>query len=55
MHPYTFRQDALPPGINAEQVLNILFKQVKVDGLFSDFTDTVVLFLNKQPKVKSPG
>ena len=55
VHPYTFRQDALPPGINAEQVLNILFKQVKVDGLFSDFTDTVVLFLNKQPKVKSPG
>jgi glycerophosphoryl diester phosphodiesterase len=59
VHPYTFRQDALPQGINAEQVLNILFKQVKVDGLFTDFTDTVVTYLNStnvnpQPNVKSP-
>ena len=53
VHPYTFRQDALPSGISSEQVLNVLFNQVKVDGLFSDFTDTVVNFLDKQ-KTKSP-
>jgi glycerophosphoryl diester phosphodiesterase len=54
VHPYTFRQDALPPGINPEQILNALFNQVKVDGLFSDFTDTVVTFLDTQ-KTKIPN
>jgi glycerophosphoryl diester phosphodiesterase len=54
VHPYTFRQDALPKGITSEQVLRILFEQLAVDGLFTDFTDTVVHFLaDKQPQ-KNP-
>ncbi|MFT4940654.1 MAG: glycerophosphoryl diester phosphodiesterase [Paraglaciecola sp.] len=45
VHPYTFRQDALPEGVNSQQVLDILVKKIKVDGLFTDFTDTVVTYL----------
>jgi len=54
VHPYTFRQDALPPGVTPQQILSVLFNQVKVDGLFSDFTDTVVTFLAEQ-KAKNPN
>ena len=50
VHPYTFRQDALPPGVSSEQILNILFNQLKVDGLFTDFSDTVVRFLDTAQK-----
>lgn len=50
VHPYTFRRDALPPGITAEQLLHVAFSQVKVDGLFTDFTDVVVGFLNAPQK-----
>lgn len=45
IHPYTFRADSLPEGITAEQLLTILFKQLKVDGVFSDHTDVVKKFL----------
>ena len=45
VHPYTFRQDALPPGTSSKQLLDLLFKQLKVDGIFTDFTDTVVTYL----------
>ena len=48
VHPYTFRQDALPQGISSQQALDLLFKQLKVDGLFTDFTDTVVNYVNAQ-------
>jgi len=49
IHPYTFRNDALPKGIkNSEQLLDILFKELKVDGVFTDFTDTVYQYLNKR-------
>jgi glycerophosphoryl diester phosphodiesterase len=47
VHPYTFRQDALPDNINSGQTLDLLFKGLKVDGVFTDFTDTVVNYLNK--------
>ncbi|WP_339768774.1 glycerophosphodiester phosphodiesterase [uncultured Paraglaciecola sp.] len=46
IHPYTFRQDALPEGVTKQQVLDLLFKDLKVDGLFTDFTDTVVDYLH---------
>ena len=49
VHPYTFRQDALPKGVTNKQTLDLLFKQLKVDGLFTDFTDTVVKYLEQQP------
>jgi glycerophosphoryl diester phosphodiesterase len=42
VHPYTFRKDALPNNTEQEQILNVLFKELKVDGVFTDFTDTVV-------------
>lgn len=43
IHPYTFRTDQLPPSApGALAVLNVLFNDVKVDGIFSDFTDFVV-------------
>lgn len=47
VHPYTFRKDELPANINATQSLDILFKVLKVDGIFTDFTDVVVDYLDK--------
>lgn len=46
IHPYTFRQDQLPKDMSRQQLLDLLFKQLKVDGVFTDFTDTVVDYLN---------
>jgi glycerophosphoryl diester phosphodiesterase len=48
VHPYTFRQDALPQNLKSDQALDVLFKQLGVDGLFTDFTDTVVKYLDKK-------
>ncbi len=45
VHPYTFRKDALPNNLNTEQSLKLLFDGLKVDGIFTDFTDTVVDYL----------
>ena len=45
VHPYTFRKDALPDNIDTQKTLQLLFKELKVDGLFTDFTDTVVNYL----------
>ena len=47
VHPYTFRKDALPENINTRQTLQLLFKDLKVNGLFTDFTDTVVTYLGE--------
>ena len=47
VHPYTFRKDQLPEGLNSDQALDLLFKRLKVDGVFTDFTDTVVTYLQK--------
>lgn len=45
VHPYTFRLDQLPPHApDAATVLDALFKVAQVDGLFTDFTDTVVAY-----------
>ncbi|MFT4994746.1 MAG: glycerophosphoryl diester phosphodiesterase [Paraglaciecola sp.] len=48
IHPYTFRKDELPPDVSVKQVLDILFKDIKVDGVFTDFPDIVVHYLNQQ-------
>lgn len=45
VHPYTFRKDALPDNVDAQQTLQLLFYDLKVDGLFTDFTDTAVSYL----------
>lgn len=52
VHPYTFRQDELPRGIDSfHELLDIFVLQAGVDGLFTDFTDLVVEYLNE----KSPS
>lgn len=48
VHPYTFRKDQLPQGLTATQSLDVLFSVLKVDGLFTDFTDTAVKHLSQQ-------
>jgi glycerophosphoryl diester phosphodiesterase len=45
VHPYTFRKDELPDDVSPKQTLNMLFEGLKVDGIFTDFTDTVVAHL----------
>jgi glycerophosphoryl diester phosphodiesterase len=47
IHPYTFRKDALPAGISSKQALDVLFKDIEVDGVFSDFPDVVVDYLSQ--------
>ena len=54
VHPYTFRLDALPEGITSEQMLRIVFEQLIIDGLFTDFTDTVVDYLGDKQTQKKP-
>ncbi len=40
VHPYTFRADQLPPGIESfEQLHRVFFQDLQVDGVFSDFPD----------------
>ncbi len=39
VHPYTFRADSLPAGVRPEALLKLLFENVKIDGIFSDFPD----------------
>lgn len=48
VHSWTFRKDQLWPGFkSAEQALDAAFKEIKLDGLFSDFPDEVVKYLRK--------
>lgn len=46
VHPYTFRKDALPGKLDVQQTLDLLLSELKVDGLFTDFTDSVVSYLS---------
>ena len=47
--PYTIRSDALPGFSSSfEELLDIMFKQAKVDGVFTDFPDKVRSFLKLQ-------
>ena len=40
VHPYTFRADQLPPGIDDfEELHRLFFVDLQVDGVFSDFPD----------------
>lgn len=50
VHPYTFRTEANAiPGYASdfEDLLDVFFNRAKVDGLFTDFPDRVVDFLNR--------
>ena len=50
VHPYTFRKDALPEGITAEFLLDTLFNQIRIDGIFSDFPDVSREFIRNRVK-----
>ncbi|PKL48937.1 MAG: glycerophosphodiester phosphodiesterase [Candidatus Riflebacteria bacterium HGW-Riflebacteria-2] len=52
MHPYTFRVDALPDGISAEKLLDTLFNEIGVDGIFSDFPDVSRDFIRTRVKAR---
>jgi len=41
VHPYTFRSDDMPLNATPQQLLDALFIDLKVDGIFTDFTDHV--------------
>jgi glycerophosphoryl diester phosphodiesterase len=46
VHPYTFRRDELPEGIETfAELLDIFIHQAGIDGLFTDFPDTVHNYL----------
>ena len=49
VHPYTFRADALPPGVaSLEDLLRLALVDIGVDGVFTDHPDRAVAFLRKQ-------
>lgn len=42
VHPYTFRRDELPEGIDSfRELLDIFVLEARIDGLFTDFPDLV--------------
>lgn len=46
VHPFTFRRDALPPGIsNYRELLELFIGRIGVDGVFTDFPDLTVNYL----------
>ena len=49
VHPYTFRADDLPGGIESfQELLDLFIVQLEVDGLITDFTDRVIDFRDRQ-------
>ncbi len=47
VHPYTLRRDELPQGVESfDELLDIIIRQAGVDGLFTDFPDTVRAYLH---------
>lgn len=48
VHPYTFRKDDLPPGFSSlDELLQFCVGKLAIDGIFTDFTDKVVAFLEQ--------
>ena len=46
VHPYTLRSDDLPAGFESfDALLRFCFTRLQVDGVFTDFTDKVVAYL----------
>ncbi|MGB5334472.1 MAG: glycerophosphodiester phosphodiesterase [Woeseiaceae bacterium] len=46
VHPYTFRKDLLPDYVeNYDQLLEIFLKDIGVDGVFTDFPDLTVEYI----------
>jgi glycerophosphoryl diester phosphodiesterase len=50
VHPYTLRADELPEAAeHVDELHHALFKTAGVDGLFTDFTDLTIGYLNRNP------
>lgn len=47
IHPYTYRQDALPAGMSGEQILDVLQKEIRADGVFTDHLVPVLTWRDK--------
>ena len=48
IHPYTVRADRLPPyATNVNQLFDALYNKAQVEGVFTDFPDRAVKFLNR--------
>ena len=48
LHTWTFRVDSLPKGFkDVDEVMDFCFKDLKLDGMFSDFPDVVVNYLKE--------
>jgi glycerophosphoryl diester phosphodiesterase len=48
VHPYTFRKDDLPDGFDSlEELVKFCAIDLEVDGVFTDFTDQVVAYLDE--------
>lgn len=46
VHPFTFRRDALPPGIDSyRDLLELFIGELAVDGVFTDFPDLTIEYL----------
>ena len=48
IHPYTYRQDALPAGMSGEKILEVLHKVVQADGVFTDHLMPVLTWRENQ-------
>lgn len=48
VHTWTHRVDALPKGFkSSDEMLDVAFKQLKLDGIFSDFPDVAIRYLQR--------
>lgn len=51
VHPYTFRTDALPRGFSDfDELLDFMVDELNIDGLFTDFPDAAVRYLQHRHK-----
>lgn len=50
VHPYTFRKDQLPDYVDDyDQLLKVFLKDIGVDGVFTDFPDLTVQYIESNP------
>jgi glycerophosphoryl diester phosphodiesterase len=55
VHPFTLRADSLPPyAQNMTQLLDVFYNKLNVEGVFTDFPDRAVDFLQHQSKYNTP-
>jgi glycerophosphoryl diester phosphodiesterase len=53
VHPYTFRRDQLPGGIDCfESLLALFIDTLGVDGLFTDFPDLARAWIDRGPEAR---